>query len=151
MQFLRNFFRSIGVSNFGIHHLVELRKNFMVLPAVNQIEVHPYLQESALVEYCKKHDIVIQAYSPLANGRKLNHSSLVELSKRYEVSPALILIRWCLQKGYVCIPKSSNKSRIEENIRVFDLHLKKEDVQFLDSLNEGFRTCHDKIRLPWAG
>ena len=145
------FFRSIGVSNFGVHHLVELHKAFDAFPAVNQIEVHPYLQEQDLVEYCKEHNIVIQAYSPLANGRKLEEPTLVKMARRYERSPAVILIRWCLEKGYVCIPKSRNKSRIEDNITAFDFSLKEEDLEVLDGLDEGFRTCHEKIKLPWTG
>ena len=142
--------RSIGVSNFGIHHLAELQKFFNVVPAVNQIEVHPYLQERDLVKYCKENNIVVQAYSPLANGQKLGETSLGELAKKYQRSPAVVLIRWCLEKGYVCIPKSSNKKRIEENITAFEFQLKKEDMEFLDSLDQGFRTCHDKIKLPWT-
>ncbi|CAB4020954.1 aldo keto reductase [Paramuricea clavata] len=143
--------RSIGVSNFGIHHLTELHKTFDVIPAVNQIEVHPFLQEIPLVKYCEENNIMIQAYSPLANGQKLDEKSLRMLARKYQRSPAVVLIRWCLEKGYVCIPKSSNKHRIEENITAFEFVLEKEDVDFLDSLDEGFRTCHEKIKLPWTG
>jgi diketogulonate reductase-like aldo/keto reductase len=113
--------------------------------------VHPFLQEIPLGKYCEENNIVIQAYSPLANGQKLDETSLRMLAKKYQRSPAVILIRWCLEKGYVCIPKSSNKHRIEENITAFEFVLEKEDVDFLDSLDEGFRTCHEKIKLPWTG
>jgi diketogulonate reductase-like aldo/keto reductase len=122
-----------------------------VIPAVNQIEVHPFLQEIPLVKYCEENNIVIQAYSPLANGQKLDEPNLRMLAKKYQRSPAVVLIRWCLEKGYVCIPKSSNKHRIEENITAFEFVLEKEDVDSLDSLDEGFRTCHEKIKLPWTG
>lgn len=128
-----------------------MQKAFDVVPAVNQIEVHPYLQEIELVIYCKENNIVVQAYSPLATGRKLNDPSLVTLANQYQRSPAVVLIRWCLEKGYVCIPKSSNKKRIEENMTALEFRLAKQDVEFLDSLDEGFRTCHEKIKLPWTG
>lgn len=131
--------------------MVELRKALDTAPAVNQIEVHPFLQETPLVKYCMENNIVVQAYSPLANGRKLNEPSLDKLALKYQRSPAVILIRWCLEKGYVCIPKSRNKTRIEENITACDFELEAEDVKYLDSLDEGFRTCHDKIKLPWTG
>ena len=144
-------FRSIGVSNFGVHHLTELQKALDVIPAVNQIEVHPYLQETQLVKYCKENNIVVQAYSPLATGRKLDEPSLISLAKQYDRSPAVVLIRWCLDKGYVCIPKSSNKKHIKENMTAFEFRLNEKDVELLDSLDEGFRTCHEKIKLPWTG
>ena len=117
---------------------------------MNQIEVHPYLQETALVKYCKENNIAIQAYSPLANGQRLDEPRLGKLALKYQRSPAVVLIRWCLEKGFVCIPKSGNKKRIEENITAFEFRLDKEDVEFLDSFDEGFRTCHDKIKLPWT-
>ena len=117
---------------------------------MNQVEVHPYLQERDLVEYCKEKNIVIQAYSPLAAGLKLDEPSLIKLATNYQKTPAIILIRWCLEKGYVCIPKSSNKSRIEENMTALEFSLAREDVEFLDGLDEGFRTCHEKIKLPWT-
>ncbi|XP_046857365.1 9,11-endoperoxide prostaglandin H2 reductase-like isoform X2 [Xenia sp. Carnegie-2017] len=143
--------RSIGVSNFDIHHLVELHKHTNVRPAVNQIEVHPFLQEKRLVKYCKDNGIVIQAYSPLASGRKLNEPRLLKLAKKYNSSPAVILIQWCLEKGYVCVAKSSNKDRIEVNLTAYGLVLHEEDINLLNSMEEGFRTCHEKIKEPWTG
>ena len=144
-------FRSIGVSNFGMHHLVELQKLSNVPPSVNQIEVHPYLQEKDLVRYCKENNIAVQAYSPLANGRKLDDKLLVRLGTKYARSPAAMLIKWCLAQDFVCIPKSSNASRIEENLTASEFELRADDMDILDSLDENFRTCHEKIKLPWTG
>ncbi|XP_029194800.2 LOW QUALITY PROTEIN: 9,11-endoperoxide prostaglandin H2 reductase-like [Acropora millepora] len=143
--------RSIGVSNFGIHHLEELKKHSNVIPSINQIEVHPFLQESDVVNYCRKEGIVVQAYSPLTRGKKLGHPSLTSIGNNHGKTTAQILLRWCVQSGYVCIPKSSRLSRIEENASIFDFHLSEEEMAILNGLEEGFRTCRPKIQAPWNG
>ncbi|KAJ7387023.1 hypothetical protein OS493_003986 [Desmophyllum pertusum] len=143
--------RSIGVSNFGIHHLEELKKHSTVIPSVNQIEVHPFLQENDVVNYCKKEGIAIQAYSPLTRGEKLGHPTLKSIADTYRKTPAQILLRWCIQKNYICIPKSSRSSRIVENASVFDFNLSDKDMNILDGLEEGFRTGKPKIQQPWNG
>lgn len=143
--------RSIGVSNFGIHHLEELKQHSTVIPSVNQIEVHPFLQENDLVNYCKKMSIAVQAYSPLTRGEKLAHPTLKSIANKHSKTPAQVLLRWCIQKGYVCIPKSSQSSRIVENANIFDFNLPQEDMNTLDGLEEGFRTGKPKILEPWNG
>lgn len=143
--------RSIGVSNFGIHHLEELKKHSTVTPSVNQIEVHPFLQEIKLVNYCKKEGIAIQAYSPLTRGKKLGHPTLTTIGDKHRKTPAQILLRWCIEKGYICIPKSSRLSRVEENASIFDFNLSQDDMNVLDGLEEGFRTGRPKIEAPWNG
>ena len=143
--------RSIGVSNFGIHHLEELKKHSNVIPSINQIEVHPFLQERDVVNYCRKEGIVVQAYSPLTRGKKLGHPSLTSIGNNHGKTTAQILLRWCVQSGYVCIPKSSRLSRIEENASIFDFHLSEEEMAILNGLEEGFRTCRPKIQAPWNG
>lgn len=143
--------RTIGVSNFGIHHLEELKKHSTVVPSVNQIEVHPFLQENDLVDYCRKEGIAIQAYSPLTRGEKLGHPTLKVLGDKHKKTPAQILLRWCIQKGYICIPKSSQLSRIEENASIFDFELTDDDLNILDGLEEDFRTGRPKIKEPWNG
>lgn len=145
------FYRSIGVSNFGIHHLEELKKHSTVMPSVNQIEVHPFLQENDLVNYCKKEGIALQAYSPLTRGEKLGHPTLNSIADKNRKTPAQILLRWCIQKGYICIPKSSRSSRIVENASIFDFNLPAEDIDILDGLEDGFRTGRPKILEPWNG
>ena len=144
-------FRSIGVSNFGIHHLEELKQHSTVKPAVNQIEVHPFLQELELVRYCQKEGIAVQAYSPLTRGEKLNHPTLKSMGKMYNKTSAQILLRWCLEKNFICIPKSSHLARIEENANVFDFSISEDDMNILDGLEEGFRTGRPKILQPWKG
>ena len=143
--------RSIGVSNFGIHHLEELKKQSAVVPSVNQIEVHPFLQENELVNYCRKEGIAIQAYSPLTRGEKLGHPTLKAIGDKHKKNPAQILLRWCVQKGYICIPKSSQLSRIEENASIFDFELTDDDLNILDGLEEDFRTGRPKIKERWNG
>ena len=122
-----------------------------MVPSVNQIEVHPFLQENDVVNYCKKEGIAIQAYSPLTRGEKLDHPTLKSIADKYGKTPAQILLRWCIQKNYICIPKSSRSSRIVENAGIFDFQLSEEDMNVLDGLEEGFRTGKPKILLPWNG
>jgi len=128
--------RSIGVSNFGIHHIEGLEKEGLPLPSVNQIELHPWCQQTDIVEFCQKKGIAIEAYSPLVKGQRLQDSTVVSMGKRYGKSAAQVLIRWSLQKGWICLPKSSNKNRIEQNANVFDFELSEDDMKTLNDLNE---------------
>ena len=132
--------RTIGVSNYEIFHLQEIFQNFDVIPSVNQVEFHPFLYQEKLLEFCKNSNIQLEAYSPLTRGQRLNHPTLVDLAKKYDKSPAQILIRWSLQHGLVVIPKSIRKDRIRENIQVFDFQLEETDMKLLNSLNEDLRT-----------
>ena len=160
--------RSIGVSNFTIRHLTELLAQTKTVPAVNQIEFHPYLYQRDLLEFCAGKGIVIEAYSPLTKGARLKDPKLVAVAKKYstgERRPALsrsrlplvdrlfprseskstaqILIRWALQHGLVVIPKSANRTRIFENADVFNFEITAEDMRLLDGFNENLRTCWD--------
>jgi len=139
---------AIGVSNYMIWHLEELLKNSSTLPSVNQVEFSPYLYLKDLLEFCNSHHIMLEAYSPLTKGQKLNDSKLVEIASKYSKSPAQILIRWALQKGVVVIPKSSNKKRIKENADVFDFSIFTEDMKALDSFNQNLRTSWDPTTVP---
>ncbi|MCX7879829.1 MAG: aldo/keto reductase [Ignavibacteria bacterium] len=132
---------SIGVSNYTISHLQELFNYANVIPVVNQVEFSPYLYQKELKEFCEENKILIEAYSPLGRGRKLNDPRLIELAKKYQKTPAQILIRWALQMGTIVIPKSAKRERIIENASVFDFELSKEDVQYLCTFNEGFRVA----------
>ena len=143
------FCRSIGVSNFGIHHLAALSKYSKVLPAVNQIEVHPFNQENAVVYFCKENGINIMAYSPLTRGLKLNHPVLTSIAKKHGKTSANVLIRWSLQKDLICIPKSVKERHIQENQNVFDFNLDAEDIKSLDLLEENFRTGQDRLNEKW--
>ena len=129
-----------GVSNYEIFHLQEIFQNFDVIPSVNQVEFHPFLYQEKLLEFCKNNNIQLEAYSPLTRGQRLNHPTLVDLAKKYDKSPAQILIRWSLQHDLVVIPKSIRKNRIRENFQVFDFQLEETDMKLLNSLNEDLHT-----------
>jgi diketogulonate reductase-like aldo/keto reductase len=131
--------RAIGVSNFLIKHLDELLSSAKVIPVLNQIECTPYLFNKPLIDYCERHSIAITASSPLTRGMKLNDSRLLQIANNYQKTPAQILIRWGLQHGFIELPKSKHKRRIEENLQVFDFTLTKEDLNELDSFSEGLR------------
>lgn len=135
--------KSIGVSNYTITHLTELLKNSEVTPTVNQVEFHPFLNQVNLFEFCKKHKIQLEAYSPLAHGQKVEDPKIAEIAKKYGKTPAQILIRWAIEQKIVVIPKSTKKERIVENSKVFDFKISEEDMKILNSLDENFRTCWD--------
>ncbi|QMW33568.1 hypothetical protein G4B84_009034 [Aspergillus flavus NRRL3357] len=127
--------KSIGVSNYGIHHLDELEEYIQQGGGgridVGQYEIHPWCAREDIVEWLQKRNIVVEAYSPLAHGTRMGEAVLRELGKKYNKSPAQIMIRWCLQRGLVPLPKSATPSRIRENAEVFDFKLDEEDVKRL--------------------
>jgi diketogulonate reductase-like aldo/keto reductase len=144
--------RSIGVSNFTIAHLSELLAERETVPAVNQVEFHPYLYQQDLLAFCRAKGIVVEAYSPLTHGERLEDPKLVAIAKKYSSpkakSTAQILIRWALQHGLVVLPKSSNRRRIFENADVFDFEISEDDMRLLDSFHENLRTCWDPSDAP---
>jgi diketogulonate reductase-like aldo/keto reductase len=140
--------RAIGVSNYMLHHLEELLDNSSTIPTVNQVEFSPYLYQKELVDFCAKHGIQFEAYSPLTKSHKLNDPRLVDIASRYSKTPAQILIRWALQKDVVVIPKSSRKERIIENADVFDFTISAEDMDILDSFNRNLHTSWDPTTVP---
>jgi 2,5-diketo-D-gluconate reductase A len=129
--------RSIGVSNFQVAHLERLAAECDVVPAVNQIELHPYFQNTEVAAYGKSHGIATEAWSPIAQGRVLDDPALVELSGRLGKSPAQIVLRWHIQRGYIVFPKSTTPSRIKENFQLFDFELEPDDVRVIDALDKG--------------
>jgi diketogulonate reductase-like aldo/keto reductase len=137
--------RDIGVSNYLTRHLDEIIEYTAMVPAVNQIELTPYNYQTRLgtVETCRRHGIVVEAYSPLTKGRKLNDPVLTEIGTPYEKTPAQVLIRWALQHGFVALPKSTRAERIAENFAVFDFELSESDMERLDGLDEGLVTGWD--------
>lgn len=140
--------RSIGVSNYMIRHLEELRSTSEVLPAVNQVEVSPFCTRRELRAYCREQGVVVEAYSPLTKGIRLGHPAVVALGRKYGRSPAQILIRWAIQHEMVVLPKSSNPTRIRENAAVFDFEIAAEDMRALDGLDEGLVTGWDPTDAP---
>ncbi|VDC00133.1 unnamed protein product [Peniophora sp. CBMAI 1063] len=128
--------RDIGVSNYNVQHIEEIREAGFEMPAVNEIELHPLDQQKPIVDYCAKNNIVVQAYCPLVRGA-FDHPTLQEVSKKVGKSVAQILVRWSLQKGFVPLPKSANAQRIAHNAEVFDFELSQEEMAALDALDKG--------------
>lgn len=126
--------RAIGVSNFLVHHLEELMEACEIIPMVNQIRLFPGLRQDEVIEYCKKYDIKIEAYSPFGTGKIFDVEELKILANKYNKSVAQICLRYSLEKGYIPLPKSVTPSRIESNIDIFDFSLDKEDLKLLDNL-----------------
>jgi diketogulonate reductase-like aldo/keto reductase len=137
--------RDIGVSNYMAVHINEILEYAPVVPAVNQIEMSPYLYRTRLdtVERCREHNIVIEAYSPLTKGRKLDDPILAEIGRVHGKTPAQVLIRWAIQHGFVVISKSVDPARIYANYDVFDFELSADHMDRLDSLDEGLVTGWD--------
>ncbi|GAA6061737.1 hypothetical protein JCM10212_000470 [Sporobolomyces blumeae] len=129
--------KSIGVSNFSEKHLQQLKDAGLETPTVNQIELHPFLQQKPIVEYCKANDIVVEAYCPIMRGENFDDPVLQKISKKHEATVAQVLIRWSVQKGFVPLPKSDTPGRIQENFDVFGIDLDESDMQELDSLDQG--------------
>lgn len=165
--------RSIGVSNFTIRHLTELLAETGTIPAVNQVEIHPYLYQRDLLDFCVARGIVIEAYSPLTHGKRLDDPKLVAVANKYSKaglqpaprwsklplmqkfsrrpgikSTAQILIRWALQHQLVVIPKSARRRCIFEDADVFDFEIAEEDMRLLDGFDENLRTCWDPTNAP---
>jgi diketogulonate reductase-like aldo/keto reductase len=135
--------RSIGVSNFLVPHLEELLAHAKVVPAVDQIEVHPFLQHRDTRAFCAAHGIVVEAYSPLTHGERLRDATVTKVAKRAGRSNAQVLLRWGIQHGMVVLPKSVKEARIAENLAVFDFELDAEAMATLDALEEGASTGWD--------
>jgi len=136
--------RSIGVSNYGVHHLEELekyinetdekeRKGKGGILSVNQIELHPWLARPDIVEWCKKRNVVLEAYCPIMRAQRNNEPILQPLVKKYNKTPTQILMRWSLQMGFVPLPKSVTPARIEENADVYDFELTEEEMKSMDT------------------
>ncbi|MCX2934402.1 aldo/keto reductase [Mycobacterium sp. CVI_P3] len=129
--------RSIGVSNFQIHHLEELARDTETVPAVNQIEVHPYFANDALRAYGTDHDILTEAWSPIAQGAVLGDPVIGGIAERIGKSPAQVVLRWHIERGDIVFPKSVTPERIKENIEIFDFELGDEDIDAITALDKG--------------
>ena len=135
--------RSIGVSNFHTHHLDRLLAETDIVPAVNQVEVHPWLQQTEVRAYNAAHGILTEDWSPLARGRAIGNPTLDAIGARYGKSAAQVVLRWHLDLGDVVIPKSVTPERIRENLDVFDFTLADDDVAEISALDAGERTGKD--------
>lgn len=135
--------RAIGVSNFLQHHLDDLMHDCEVHPMVNQMEFHPFVVQQDLIDFCNSKQIQYGAWSPFMQGKLFRLDICEQLSKKYNKTPAQIILRWNLQKGVYTIPKSSNKARISSNAAIFDFEISLEDMAYLDSLDRGERIGPD--------
>ncbi|MCG8480743.1 MAG: aldo/keto reductase [Spirochaetales bacterium] len=127
--------RAIGVSNFQIHHIQELAERSDVVPAVNQVELHPYLQQRKLREYCREHEIVVEAWSPIAKGNVADDPVLQTIGAAHGKTPVQVALRWGLQSDIVVIPKSIQPDRIRSNAQVFDFSLNDAEMRRIDRLD----------------
>ena len=134
--------RAIGLSNFHDYHIAELQKIWTVVPATNQIELHPRLTQAPLIEYCRNLGISMTAYSPLGSCKidVTTNDTVVKLAEKYKTTPAQIVIRWFIDKGIITIPRTKTPSRIAENYDVFDFKLEEGDIGSIDALNKDERT-----------
>lgn len=137
--------KAIGVCNFHEHHLERLLEIASVIPAVNQVELHPLLSQGKLQLFCKAKGIAMQAYSPVArmNPKLVNNEVLLRISREHHKTVPQIIIRWDIQHGIITIPKSANGLRIHQNINIFDFELTEDEMQEIDALNENFRVRHN--------
>ncbi|WIW70530.1 aldo/keto reductase [Anaerosinus gibii] len=132
--YLEGKIKSIGVSNFLVHHLEPLLAAAKIEPMINQIEFHPGQMQLDTVEFCKRNQILVEAWSPLGTGRMLNNSTLMAIAEKYQKSVAQLCIRWCLQNEVLPLPKSVTPSRIKENTEVFDFVLSAEDMEIINDM-----------------
>lgn len=140
--------KSIGVSNFTIKHLEEMKAYAHEMPAVNQVELHIFLQQPELVEYCQQHNIIIEAYSPLAHARAMDEPAIQAIAVKHGKSYAQVMLRWCVQNGWVVLPKSVTPERIRDNIDIFDFSLDDDDIAQIARLDRNLRTCWDPTYVP---
>ena len=135
--------RAIGVSNFYNEHLEKLIEETGVIPEVNQIEYHPWLQEEALIQYMREKQIQPESWSPLVRKKILQEPVLLQLAEKYHKSSAQIVLRWNIQNGVIIIPRSSNLSRVKENMDIFDFSLSEDDMELIHGMQNGYRNGFD--------
>lgn len=141
--------RAIGVSNFNEHHLDDVIRATGIVPAVNQIELHPRLTQAPLCAYCEKLGIAPEAWSPLGHGGLIADETLSAIGKKYGKSAAQVMIRWDLQRGIITIPKSVHRERIVQNADVFDFALSDADMAAISAMNRDERTGADPESFPF--
>ena len=129
--------RSIGVSNFQIEHLERLAAETDIVPAVNQIEAHPYFTNDAVREYGQEHGMATEAWSPIAQGGVLEDSTITRIADKVGKTPAQVVLRWHIQRGDIVFPKSVTPSRMKENFEIFDFELGSEETEAITALDRG--------------
>lgn len=141
--------RSIGISNFKPHHMEEFIKGEPVVPVINQIECHPYLQQQETLQYCRDHNIAVTAHSPFMEGKMFQVPELAEIADKHHKSVAQVALRWNYQRGIIVIPKSVNVSRMKENFDIFNFCLDEEDMAAIRALETGERSAPDPDNMPF--
>ncbi len=140
--------KNIGVSNYTIRHLEEMKKYAKVMPAVNQVELHVFLQQPELIKYCHDNDIVVEAYSPLAHGKVMDDPVVQKIADKHGKSYAQVMLRWCIEQNLVVLAKSITPSRIIENLDIFDFEFDEEDSAAINGLDRDLRTCWSPVHVP---
>ena len=130
--------KAIGVSNFQPCHIDWLMQQAKITPAVNQIESHPYFPQLNTIDYCQNIGVAVEAWGPLGYGEELNDPFFIELAKKYDRTAAQVILRWHYQRDVIVIPKSVNKERINENIRIIDFELSPADMMKIGCLDRGY-------------
>jgi diketogulonate reductase-like aldo/keto reductase len=141
--------RSVGVSNFSARELEEVIAVGTIPPAVNQVQFSPPQYRRALLDACRRRNVAVEAYSPLGTGRHLSDETVNRVAQRAGRTPAQVLLRWCLQRDLVVIPKSVHRERIAQNAQIFDFALSEQDVAELDALDQTDGTGHAQERKWW--
>jgi 2,5-diketo-D-gluconate reductase A len=129
--------KSVGVSNFEVTHLERIMSETDTAPAVNQIELHPYFQNRTVADYCRKNNIPVEAWSPIAQGGVLKDETIIDIAGDVGKTPAQVVLRWHIQHGYIIFPKSANPKRIKENFTIFDFELTSQHMERIDALDKG--------------
>ncbi|RFN45988.1 alcohol dehydrogenase (nADP+) [Fusarium flagelliforme] len=141
--------RAAGVSNFGSAHIEELMaSNPRIPPVINQIEVHPFNTQEGIRATCAKHNIAIEAYAPLARAERMDHPAILDMAKKYSVTPAQIFVKWGLQHDFITLPKSTKQKRMIENATVDGFEISESDMKALDALDEHLVTDWDPTDAP---
>jgi methylglyoxal/glyoxal reductase len=140
--------RSIGVSNYTIRHLEEMKSYANIMPAVNQVELHVFLQQPELIQYCHDHHIAVEAYSPLARATVMDNEAVKRIAKKHNKTYTQIMLRWCIDRDLIVLPKSANPDRVRENIDIFDFRLDADDLETLRQQDRELRVCWSAVHVP---
>lgn len=140
--------KSIGVSNYTIRHLEDMKRYQNIVPAVNQVELHVFLQQPELISYCQENDIVVEAYSPIARAHIMDNPAIQQIAQKHNKTYVQIMLRFLIELGLVVLPKSVTTARIQENIEVFDFSLDKDDIQLLKQQDKDKRFCWSPVHVP---
>ncbi|XP_043931734.1 glyoxal reductase-like [Protopterus annectens] len=140
-------FRVIGVSNYTVEHMNELLSHCRIKPSVLQVEYHPLLVQTDLLNFCSSAGIHLQAYSSLGVGKLVSEPQIIKVAGKYRKTPSQVLLKWAVQQGIGVIPKSCNPERIKENFMIFDFSLSEEDINTISSLHSGTRYCWDPTHV----